>query len=127
MRATKRIQLSRKKGARIPKGAVIVARPSRWGNRYRVISERDAARGMLWCVVAPWAIDADLCQRVSRYYRTKAEASARAVELFRAWLQWKSLSASAKYLAPLRKAKALACWCPFDKPCHADVLIEALR
>jgi len=22
------------------------------------------------------------------------------------------------------KGRALACWCPLDKPCHADVLLE---
>jgi len=26
----------------------------------------------------------------------------------------------------LRNATALACWCPLDQPCHADVLIELL-
>jgi hypothetical protein len=31
-----RIQLSRRKGWRKPPGAVVVARPSRWGNPYRV-------------------------------------------------------------------------------------------
>ena len=27
------------------------------------------------------------------------------------------------YYEPLR-GKNLACWCPLDKPCHADVLLE---
>jgi hypothetical protein len=27
------------------------------------------------------------------------------------------------YLAPLR-GHDLACWCPLDRPCHADVLLE---
>jgi len=30
------------------------------------------------------------------------------------------------WLEPLR-GKDLACWCPLDKPCHADVLIELLK
>lgn len=25
---------------------------------------------------------------------------------------------------PLLRGKDLACWCPLDKPCHADVLLE---
>jgi len=29
------------------------------------------------------------------------------------------------WLEPLR-GKDLACWCPLDKPCHADILIELL-
>ena len=32
----KRVQLSRRKGYRKPEGAISVARPSRWGNPYRV-------------------------------------------------------------------------------------------
>jgi hypothetical protein len=28
-----------------------------------------------------------------------------------------------EYFAPLR-GKNLACWCPLDKPCHADILLE---
>lgn len=28
-----------------------------------------------------------------------------------------------RWLAPLR-GKDLACWCPLDQPCHADVLLE---
>ena len=30
------------------------------------------------------------------------------------------------WLAPLRKASALMCWCKPDELCHADVLIEYL-
>ncbi|MGZ9809958.1 DUF4326 domain-containing protein [Pseudoroseicyclus sp. H15] len=33
---TERIQLSRRKGWRKPEGAIVVARPSRWGNPYAV-------------------------------------------------------------------------------------------
>jgi hypothetical protein len=31
-----RVRLSRRKGARKPAGAVVVSRPSRWGNPYRI-------------------------------------------------------------------------------------------
>jgi hypothetical protein len=27
------------------------------------------------------------------------------------------------YLAPIR-GHSLACWCPLDQPCHADVLLH---
>ena len=30
------------------------------------------------------------------------------------------------YLDPL-KGKDLACWCPLDKPCHADVILKMLK
>lgn len=35
-RAPKRIQLSRKKGWRKPEGAVVVARPTKWGNPFSI-------------------------------------------------------------------------------------------
>jgi len=30
------------------------------------------------------------------------------------------------FLEPL-KGKDLACWCPLDKPCHADILLKFLK
>lgn len=38
----KRIQRSRKKGWRMPAGAVYVGRPGKWGNPYRCYSNKDA-------------------------------------------------------------------------------------
>lgn len=35
MPAPRRLRLSRRKGARLPKGAVVVARPTKWGNPHR--------------------------------------------------------------------------------------------
>ncbi len=32
-----RVQLSRRRGYRKPEGAIVVARPSRWGNPFRVV------------------------------------------------------------------------------------------
>ncbi len=43
---------------------------------------------------------------------------AAAVESYRCWLPTSGLD-----LTPLR-GKDLACWCPPDQPCHADVLLE---
>jgi hypothetical protein len=49
---------------------------------------------------------------------------ARAVELFREWVeQVASPSWKAKVRSELR-GKNLACWCQLDQPCHADVLLE---
>lgn len=96
----KRIQLKRSKGWRKPDGAVVVARPSKWGN--------------------PFVIAAD----------TPGDRAA-AVENFRRWLRGenglgidpaKGL-ALAQSLHELR-GKDLCCWCPLDKACHADVLLE---
>jgi hypothetical protein len=49
----------------------------------------------------------------------------RSLELYRAWLEG-NLLREPRFLEPLR-GKDLACWCPLDKPCHADVLLEFLK
>ena len=87
----KRIQLKRTKGWRKPKGAVVVSRPSKWGNPYPV----NIARGI-------YPVDV--------------------VKLFRAYLgRHPGLIEDAR--RELR-GKDLACWCPLDRHCHADVLLE---
>lgn len=87
-----RVQLSRRRGWRKPIGAVIVSRPSRWGN--------------------PFA--------VTEYGRAQAVAK------FRQYLADMSPAERDDYLAPLREATALCCWCKLNEVCHADVLIEAI-
>ena len=50
-----------------------------------------------------------------------AHDRAEVVDLYRrAWRFWDP--------APLESLRGhdLACWCPLDKPCHADVLLELL-
>jgi hypothetical protein len=85
-----RIQLSRARGWRKPAEAVVVARPSRWGN--------------------PFPVGAEVPTR------------ARAVELYE-----EHLAARPELVARARaelRGKDLACWCPPDGPCHADVLLR---
>lgn len=95
----KRIQRQRTKGWRMPRGAVYVGRPSRWGNPFGAIIGRIHG----WREAAVVQYREDLVQQ--RYRDPVA---------FDVWL------------GPLKGATALACWCPLDQPCHADVLIEML-
>jgi hypothetical protein len=82
----------------MPEGAVYVGRPSRWGNKWRVDDE--LGRELLW--------DAET---VVELYRQDREFYAlQYPDVQRAWL------------VPLR-GRDLACWCPLDQPCHADVLL----
>jgi hypothetical protein len=97
-----RIQLSRAKGWRKPANTVVVARPSRWGNPYKVAAAFDSHG------VSVPAITADVAVAL---YRERLEATLR---------QWPSARAA---LAELR-GKNLACWCKLTAPCHADVLLE---
>ena len=80
------MQLRRTKGWRKPDGAVVVARPSRWGNPFPVGPDRTAAE---------------------------------AVALYRRWIEPQAGEVRAQLAG-----RDLCCWCPLDRPCHADVLLE---
>lgn len=98
-----RIQRQRTRGWRMPEGAVYVGRPTRWGNPFR-------------------PTDLDLHDRpfgVRRAVELDRLATLRFVE------EGEPEDVEA-WLAPLRNATSLACWCPLDQPCHADTLIEVL-
>ena len=101
-----RIQLSRKKGWRMPPNTVKVDRSTKWGNPfhthgdgYRMAPELavQAFRELLAETGAWWPYKV----RVPKMPPTTVE-EARA-ELW---------------------GKNLACWCPPGQPCHADVLLE---
>lgn len=115
-----RIQLRRIKGWRlsgVSPTAVVVSRPSIWGNPYRVGSDvtilrPDGGRQHLLDISAATAVD-----------------------LYRLWLSHASIGDVP--FTPTRLAltsltgKDLACWCPLTDPrtggrypCHADVLLE---
>lgn len=103
MSAPKRIQMTRQRPWRADNpDAVIVARPSRWGNPYRVDE---------YCTDYP---DADLY-----------ELRRMAVSDFRGMLQgkWGEERGDYPFVHELA-GRDLACWCPLDQPCHADVLLE---
>ena len=57
-------------------------------------------------------------------YEIYIYGASRAVLLFRQKVARMSEAEREAWLAPLRQATALMCWCPLDQPCHADVLIE---
>ena len=102
-----RIQLSRKKGWRKPENTVVVARSSRWGNPWRV--------GIDAQVETPFFHEHMKDGEI--YVRQIEMTPALAVELYR---QTVDADMARDELA----GKNLACWCPLDQPCHADVLLE---
>ena len=57
-----RLQLSRRRGWRLPDNAVSVARPTRWGNPFRIGVDGDAAacvaRFREWMLAEPARVDA---------------------------------------------------------------------
>jgi hypothetical protein len=97
----KRVQLSRAKDWRMPPNTVKVDRATPFGNPHILFEGRP-----------------------------RAEAQAFAVEAFRRWLAdpHPDYERTRRFvligkMAELR-GRNLACWCPLDQPCHADVLLE---
>lgn len=114
-----RIQRSRAKGWKMPPNTVYVGRPTKFGNP--------------WTPVGYWN---------AGYSGDHSVAVQACVENFRAWMTrtrsaWsgdvptgpiKELGSPMIYHEPPDvselRGKNLACWCPLDQPCHADVLLE---
>ena len=113
-----RVRLSRAKGFRLQQhapGAIVVARPGRWGNPF----------------IVPEALEdePDL---------TPLQARQRCVEVFDLWLEGDVVLTHAKHVEqrawilehlPDLAGRPLACWCPPPEPgqpdwCHAAVLIR---
>lgn len=96
----KRIQLRRTAGYRKPEGARSVVRGTDYGNPFKVGAE----------LIAVGAIGNARTVRITRRL---------AVELFRAhldeWPGWRDQGAAELH------GLDLACYCPLDAPCHADV------
>lgn len=96
-----RIQLRRTRGWRKPPGAVVVSRPSKWGNPFAISSYKYDG------------------------HFDEADARAKAIRDFEAALTLGGILplTEADVQRELR-GKTLACWCPLSKKCHADVLLE---
>jgi hypothetical protein len=97
----KRIQRKRLAGWKMPENTVYVGRPTIWGNPF------DMSRGETRMSVLTW---------------------------YRMWLTGKKNKAGSnllreKVLAQVYtlRGKNLACWCPLDQPCHADILLELVN
>jgi Domain of unknown function (DUF4326) len=120
-----RLQLSRKKGFSLQAlslatnglPAVNVARPSRWGIRFKI--GRD---DLGWCVY-------DMSGRLIVRAANKLGAHHLAVQNYRAWIEdWVLASRDGlfaeRFSVPLR-GRNLGCWCALDGgPCHADFWLE---
>jgi len=112
-----RIQLSRRKGWRKPEGAIVVARPTHWGNPFSVsrLGRPLAIRLFENTVRGVWdpSLLAGLDDGVAANVESDREA----------WLR--RLGARPIELARTELAgHDLACWCRLDEPCHADVLLR---
>jgi hypothetical protein len=110
------VQLSRAKGWRKPENTVVVARPSRFGNPVRIVPV--SRRG-------PFDLERDGVGFIGQNAdlggaRRSAVARYRDLLLNHPHLVPVSIDEIRVELA----GRNLACWCPLDQPCHADVLLE---
>jgi hypothetical protein len=110
MSAPKRIQRKRTKGWRIPEGAVYVGRPTKWGNPFSVGAPSAYWMGPGWA--SPRRPDPV----------PKMDA-ADVTQIYRQMVETNNASFERGEVSELR-GHDLACWCPLDQPCHADVLLE---
>ena len=118
----KRIQMSRQHPWRADNpDAVIVARPSALGNPYKVRAHCGGANGD-WEVIDTGRLNTS----VAGNGWTKAGATRIAVDAYRKLLDevYPPGGRARVHLVMSLKGHDLACWCPLDQPCHADVLLE---
>ena len=90
----RRVVRRRTKNWKMPPNTVYVGRPTVWGNPFVVGSELIGGKKLT---------------------REKS------IELYR---QYARDVFSLRDLRACLRGKNLACWCPLDQPCHADVLLE---
>lgn len=99
-----RIQRQRTRGWRMPEGAVYVGRPTEWGNPWKV---GDTA-------LIDWPMHG-----TTRTCRAMEITPELAVALYRI-----AFTPDIDEIRERFAGRDLACWCPLDQPCHADVLLE---
>lgn len=118
----KRIQRKRAKGWKMPEGAVYVGRPSRFGNPFRIEACRTPAKTVR--VYRAWL--------TGKGFNPKGLTKIIGGDVTCAWegnglafLQHAIWASGIRELAKKElRGKDLACWCPLDQPCHADILLE---
>jgi hypothetical protein len=121
-----RIQLSRRKGWRLPPNAVKVDRTTKWGNPF-VIGESIDRDSPLWpylARVAPGLDGASGGNVLDRIPLTSVRLLNRelAVSAYSWWiLEQPHLMLT---MADELGGKDLACWCRPGTPCHADDLLS---
>lgn len=102
----RRITLSRAKGWKMPPNTVKVARPSKWGNPFKIGNSRCGYLGG------------------GLYTEQKIADHATAVQFFREMLDYTDRNYPSDAEITTLRGKNLACWCNPGEPCHADVLLE---
>ena len=113
-----RVQRKRTAGWRMPENTVYVGRPTKWGNPWAV---GDGYVASCQPACDPARNDGRVIRDTETEVSAFIETAEQAVSLFEgAWLTSDMRREARAELA----GKDLACWCPLDQPCHADVLLS---
>lgn len=109
----KRIQRKRTAGWRMPPNGKSVTRPGRFANPFRPYTQVSIFAAEL-SIAEPGhvVIQCGGVEECLAWFRLQQMALWRLYE-----------RAGEDYFAPIRGFD-LACWCPLDRPCHADVLLD---
>lgn len=98
-----RIQRKRTKGWKIPENTIYVGRGSIWGNPFRVNQLNPSKQNKEGGYNQIFTLNnEEACIHYERFLSLELRIKAK-----------ESL-----------KGKNLACWCPLNKPCHADILLK---
>ena len=111
----KRIQRKRTKGWKMPEGVVSVCRPGKWGNPFVVGKP----------IPKVWLhMEFDRADTKKYLGNVSVPDAVEAVRLFEKYSVPDPGSEFYPVVMDALKGKDLACWCPLDQPCHADVLLR---
>jgi len=107
----KRIQRKRTKGWKMPPNTEYVGHPTIWGNPFQ-----------LSCAMTD-GMKASLVKKYEGALLARTNDRAELEQWFRAH-GWQGMVPIGSEISSWLRGKNLACWCPLDQPCHADVLLE---
>lgn len=120
-----RVRRRRTKGWRMPASAVYVGRPTKWGNPFIIDGHEVFSQyGKNWWGFA--SEDAARAWAVASYEELLGWGIGRIIDYpspgeLQAFDQHRErILTSAAEIVGLD----LACWCPLDQPCHADILLR---
>lgn len=100
----RRIVLSRKPGWRLPPNTIKVDRSSKWGNPFVIGQDGTREQCVRWFELLMGGM---VCMSLDVHPRTQRE-------------YFEMVQRDRHQLV----GKNLACWCPINVPCHADVLLK---
>jgi hypothetical protein len=110
-----RIQLSRRKGWTKPEGAIVVARPSIFGNPFKAD---------VWGLEMALKLYEDAMMGRGPHIDGLPEEAATEVYLLNIAFRKKFSVPPACRAIQVLRGRDLCCWCPLSRRCHADILLR---